>query len=136
MSNVVPGYIMRDPEKLATFMEEMGYSREYREGESTPVFVKEPMLPGAEDWVPEDETPDAQFQDELGTGNLPTTLYRIVNERGEVERSRHSTALNKPYYATLSGVKSAASYARNRLSRKVRIQKGEVTWEDLDDTTP
>jgi len=97
--------------------------------------MMEDMLPGAEDWVPEDETPDAQLQEELGTGNLPTTLYRIVNERGEVELSHHSTALNKPYYATLKGVKSAAAYARNRLGRKVKIEKGEVRWEDLGDTT-
>jgi len=91
------------------------------------------MLPGAEDWVPEDETPDAQFQDELGTGKLPTTLYRIVNERGEVERSHHSTALNKPYYATLRGARSAATYMRRRLGVDAKVQKGEVTWSSESD---
>lgn len=131
MNNVVPGYIMRDPVKLAAFMEEMGYSPVQRDGEDTPSFVKEPMLPGAEDWVPEDETEEARVMDELGTGNLSSTIYRIVNERGEVERSSASTAFNKPYYATLRGAKSALTYLRRRATGSFRLQKGEVTWEEL-----
>ncbi len=125
MNNVVPSFIAQDAGASERFQAQL------KRNEEAVAAIREEMLPGEEDWVPEDETPDAQLQDELGTGNLPTTLWRIVNERGEVERSHHSTALNKPYYATLKGAKSAAAYARNRLSRKVRIQKGTVTWEEL-----
>ena len=126
MNNVVPGYIMRDPEKLAAFLKDMGY----------PATEQDPVLPGTEDWVPEDETQDAQYMDDLGKGNLTSTIFRVVDEDGKERRSNHSTALNKPYYSTLRGARSAATYMRNRLGVSAKVQKGEVTWQDSDGTTP
>lgn len=127
-NNVVPGDIARDPEKLAALMEAMGYPTvPLVRREDAPSSVLQSVLPGMEDWVPEDETPEATKMDEIGTENL----FRIVNEDGKVERSNYSSALNKPYYATLKGTKSALAYMRRHRSGKFRIQKGEVTWEDL-----
>lgn len=113
MNNVIPGDIARDPEKLQALVNHM--------------YSQEPVLPGMEEWVPEDETPDAETMDELGV----STLYRIVNEHGKVERSNTSTAFNKPYYSTLRGAKSALTYLRRRADGKFRLQKGEVLWEEL-----
>lgn len=114
-SDVIPAWMIRNKEAEKSLREEF----------------EQRVIPGTEDWVPEDETEDASFMDELGRGDRTSTIWRIVNEHGEVERSNHSTALNKPYYATLRGAKSALAYARNRLGRTVRLQKGEVSWEEL-----
>ncbi len=133
-NNVVPGYIARDPEKLAALMEAMGYPPApivRREG--APSSVLQSVLPGMEDLVVEDETPEAQYMDELGVGNLTSTIYRVVDEQGKEYRSSNSTALNKPYYATKRGAKSAATYMSRRLGIRARVQKGEVTWSTDDE---
>lgn len=126
--NVVPGFIASDPDQLAALMEEMGYApAPLVRKESGPSSVLQSVLPGMEDWVPEDETPEVQYMDEIGK----STIYRIVNEHGSVERSSTSTAFNKPYYSTLKGARSALTYLRRRVDGEFRLQKGEVTWEEL-----
>lgn len=128
LGNVVPGFIARDPEKAAALMEEMGHAPvPFVRTEGGPSSVLQSVIPGMEDWVPEDDTPEVQYMDEIGK----STIYRIVNEHGKVERSSTSTAFNKPYYSTLKGARSALTYLRRRVNGKFRLQKGEVTWEEL-----
>lgn len=127
MNNVVPGWVLRDPEKAASLMEAMGYSQD----EGTPSSVTEPVLPGMEDWAPELDDVDegeAEYVEDIGERAV---IYRIVNNQGEEVRSNHSTALNKPYYATLRGARSAATYMSNRLGIGAKVQKGDVTWREL-----
>lgn len=128
-NNVVPGFITGDPEKVAALMEEMGHTPvPFVHNQGGPSFsVSQAVLPGMEDWVPENETPEVQYMDEIGK----STIYRIVNENGKVERSSTSTAFNKPYYSTLKGARSALTYLRRRVNGEFRLQKGELTWEEM-----
>jgi hypothetical protein len=147
-NNVVPSFIMNDPEKLAEFLEShyanTGQARpdqgEFERLEEqlkrnadavSSIRIGQEVIPGMEDYTVEDDTPDPQYMDDLGTGNLTTTIYRIVNARGNVERSSTSSAFNKPYYSTLKGARSALTYLRRRATGNFRLQKGEVTWQEL-----
>lgn len=111
-NNVIPGFIARDPEKLASLVEHM--------------YTEDPVLPGMESWAPEDESDEPEYVEDVG---VTSVIYRVVDEKGQEYKSGRSTALNKPYYSTERGAKSAATYMRNRLDINARVQKGSVTWE-------
>jgi hypothetical protein len=88
-----------------------------------------------EDWAPElddEDEGEVEYVEDIGERAV---IYRVVDMQGKEVRSNHSTALNKPYYATLRGARSARTYMSSRLGVSAKVQKGEVTWEDLDDTT-
>lgn len=78
------------------------------------------VITGTEEWVPEDETPDATTMDELGQGNLPSFIYAAVDPRsGELDKKN-------ALYDTLKGAKA---YAASRWGVGSVVVKGEVTWE-------
>lgn len=150
MNNVVPSYILRDPEKLASFLdsyygktepsvandkfheqlvrnaEAVKSIREEIKVENEQQKALETWMRTREDeveWVPEDETPDASTMDELGMGNLPEVIYAVVDPKfNELDKKN-------ALYSTLKG---ARAYAASRWSvGGAYVVKGEVKWQKL-----
>lgn len=121
-NNVVPGDVLRDPEKLASLMKAMGYDN-----------MEEPVIPGTEDWVPEDETPEAKTMDEVGTGNF---VFRVVDAEGHALRSNSNIS---GVYLDEGWAKHAVTgFKGNRYKRRwyklpFRIQRARIEWTELED---
>jgi len=96
LGNVVPGFIARDPEKAAALMEEMGHAPvPFVRTEGGPSSVLQSVIPGMEDWVPEDDTPEVQYMDEIGKSTIYVSSTNMVrwNVVVRVQRSTsHITA--------------------------------------------
>lgn len=109
------GDMVRDPEIMESVM-----NGQQRALEEWAAQHREPVMPGTEEWVPEDETPDATTMDELGQGNLPSFIYAVVDKGGELDK-------RNALYSTLKGAKA---YVASRWSGAgSKVVKGEVTWE-------
>ena len=114
-NNVVPGYVLRDPEKMASLMEALGYP-----SEGAPSSVSEPVLPGMEEWAPEDETHEAEHVEEVGEE------WRLVDVTGREVNFRVPPHISR--YKSERSARIAAARYRNQYGRPATPQKGSVTW--------
>jgi hypothetical protein len=80
-------------------------------------------LPFPEDWFPEDESENEDYVEERGE------IWRIVGPPEDRDwQGKLSARFRKPYYSTYKGAKAALHY----FPYGSKIQKGEVTWSELD----
>jgi hypothetical protein len=75
-------------------------------------------LPFPDEWFPEDDTVNEDYPEER-TGEV----FRVVGQDGKLDG-------RNTYYETLKGAKAYMS--GHWAKRGSRIQKGEVTWSELD----
>lgn len=92
--------------------------------------MSDQMFPGADDWAPEDETPEPDVMENIGT------LFRVVDADGKPLASN----------VNVSGVYTDEQWARNALTGHkgnryktrwhklpFRVQRAAVQWNDLED---
>lgn len=111
-NNVIPGDIARDPEKLQALVDHL-YGN-----------VLEPVLPGMEEWAPEDET-EAQNVEEIGEE------WRLVDATGREVNFRTPPHISR--YSSERSARIAAARYRNQYGRPATPQKGSVTWSSESD---
>jgi hypothetical protein len=87
--------------------------------------MSEPVLPGMEDWVPEDDSVNEEYVEDYTTES--GQIWRVVAEDGETQWSKTSARFRKPYYSSEKGAKLALHY----FPEGSRIEVGEVTWRRL-----
>lgn len=123
MNNVVPGYILRDPEKLASFMEAMEYPPAPIVRKEGPVVskIEQSVVPGMEDWVPEDDTEEAVYTEDVGEE------WRLVDVYGREVNFRDPPHISR--YKSERSARIAAARFRNQYGRPATPQKGSVTWQ-------
>lgn len=80
------------------------------------MMASEPTLPGMEIWVPEGEYEDTPYP-------VEEEIYRVIDEHGKLDG-------RNTYYSTLKGAK--AYIAGHWAGKNATIQKGKVTWNELD----
>jgi len=80
--------------------------------------MTQPPITGLDEWFPEDESEDVEHVEEVDE-----EIFRVIDQYGRLD------GRNK-YYSTLKGAKA---FLAGRYSHpNSKIQKGKVTWHDLD----
>lgn len=92
------------------------------DGEYAPGYV-ERMLPGAEDWAPEDDSVNEEYPEDY-----KGEIFKIVGPPEDRDwQGRLPARFRKPYYSTEGGARKGLPY----FPAGSHIEIGEVTWRRL-----